>query len=91
MTLADCRKFQGNSGSLQYYSARFDAVGKVIVIKLRIRSHKVMNPNPFKNPDLVTNPDAYSNLDLVTNPNLITNLELDTTPPPPSSLLLFAE
>jgi hypothetical protein len=58
--------------------------------KLRIRSHKVTNPNPFTNPDLVTNQDAYTNLDLVTNPNPITNPDLETTPPTPRSLLMFA-
>jgi hypothetical protein len=82
-TLADSRKFQGDSVSSQYYSAWFSTVGKVTVIKLQIQIYKVTNPNPFTNPDQVTNPDPYMNLDLVTNP------DLDTTPPPPRSLLLF--
>jgi hypothetical protein len=36
VTLADRRKF-GDSGSSQWYSAQFDAVGKVTVIKVKIR------------------------------------------------------
>jgi hypothetical protein len=59
------------------------------VIKLRIRIHKVTNPNPFTNTDPVTNTDPYTNLDLVTNPDPATNPDLDSTPPPPCSLLLY--